>query len=136
AGQVVARHAKTVIDALLGMQREVVAFTHGDAETLSIAATRLLIIYFVAAEVGEFERRFPNFAVDLREETYADTLRALITGEVEMAVFDTRISESQIEGIDSVECRRDRLVVMVPVNHPLACSPSVSLEVLLEQDLI
>ena len=136
AGQVVARHARMVIDALLGMRRDVVAFTHGNADTLSIAAPRLLIIYFVAAQLGEFERRYPDFEVDLREETYPDTLRALITGDVELAVFDTPVSESRIEGVDSLECRRDRLVVLVPVNHPLASARSVSLETLLEQELI
>src|SRR5206468_6591519 len=64
AGQVVARHAKTVIDALTAMRREVVALTRSNAVSLTIAVPRLLIIYFMAAEVGEFERRFPNFEVD------------------------------------------------------------------------
>ena len=136
AGQVVARHAKTVIDALLAMRREIAAFTHGNAGSLSIASTRLLIIYFVASEIGEFTRRFPHFNLELREEIYAGTLRALITGAVELAVFDTRISETEIEGIESRECRRDRLVVLMPVNHPLANARSVSLEVLLDHDLI
>src|SRR5205085_10913442 len=103
---------------------------------LSIAAPRLLIIYFVAAKIGEFERCHPGFEVELREETYSDTLRALISGGVDLAIYDKPVSEAEIEGVSSLECRRDRLVVLVPAKHPLAAARSVSLETLMEQDII
>jgi DNA-binding transcriptional LysR family regulator len=136
AGLVVARYAKAVIDALLGMRQEMAAFTDAKAGCVSMAVTRLLLIYFVAAEVGEFTRRFPLVDVQMREESHAATLRALTAGEVDLAVYDTSIPDTDIDGIRSVECRRERLVVLMPADHALAHTPVVSLEALLEQDLI
>lgn len=136
AGQVVSRYARAVIDALIGMRQEMATFTDAKAGCLSMAATRLLLIYFVAAEVGEFTRRFPLVDVQLREESYAGTLRALIAGEVDLAVYDTRTPDTDIDGIESVECRRERLVVLMPADHKLARTPVVSLAALLDQDLI
>jgi DNA-binding transcriptional LysR family regulator len=134
AGQVVARHAKSVLDALDGMRCELAALQGADAAFLSIAGTRPLIVYFLAAEIGEFSRQFPLTEVELREETYAGTLSALATGEVELAVFDTRSNESEIECVESAECLRERLVALIPRDHPLSGLSSICLEVLLDQE--
>ncbi|MDR6858781.1 LysR family transcriptional regulator [Variovorax guangxiensis] len=136
AGRVVARHARIVLTTLDAMRTELAAYSDGSAGYVSIAATRLLIVYFLAAEIGDFARRFPRMQVELREELYPGALRALQAGEVELGVYDTRVPESEFTGIQSRECRKDGLVAVMPANHPLASASSISLEILLDQDLI
>jgi DNA-binding transcriptional LysR family regulator len=135
AGLVVAGHARTMLTALDEMRRELVAFTDGSGGHLAIAAPRLLIVQFLAAEIGEFTRRSPLVEVELREAFNPDALRALAAGEVELAVYSNS-ADSEGAWIASHECRTDRLVAVVPVGHALASAPSISLETLLEQDII
>lgn len=136
AGQIVARHARAALATLDEMYRELSALTEGRAGYISIVATRLLIVYFLAAEIGRFTRERPSVEVALREESYTGTLQALLAGEAELAVYDTRGTQSEIEGIESLECRRDSLVAVIPISHPMACTSSVSLQSLLDQNLI
>ncbi|WP_198084568.1 LysR family transcriptional regulator [Variovorax sp. E3] len=136
AGHIVARHATSVLKALDAMQTELAAQNPVVLSILKIVSTRLQIVYFLADQLGELVRRFPQANVDLREESYKGTLRVLLAGEAELAVFDVRGSDIQLAGIQSRECRKDDLVAVMPKVHPLASKGSVSLEMLLEQDLI
>jgi DNA-binding transcriptional LysR family regulator len=136
AGMVVARHARSMLAALDAMHEELEGLIQRRASHLSIAATRLLIVYFLADEIGRFSRRHPHIDVELREELYAGTARAVLEGEVELAVYDIRNTSCEIEGLESRECRNDGLVAVIPVGHPLARAHAISLENLLDQELI
>jgi DNA-binding transcriptional LysR family regulator len=135
AGLVFARHIKIVLATLDDLRREIATFTEGIRGHIGIAAPGLMIVQFVAKEIAEFTRRFPLVEVELRQETNQNVLRALTSGEVDLAVY-SRSLDAEYEGIESIECRTDRLVAIVPIGHPLADRPSISLETLLDQDLI
>lgn len=135
AGLVVARHAKAMLDSLEAMRRELVGFSEGTSGHLSIAALRILIVDFLAAEIGKFTRRFPFVEVELREVANPDALRALMAGEVELAAY-SRSTDTETAEIESYECRTDSTVAVVPADHPLARLTSISLDTLLDQDLI
>ena len=135
AGLVFAKHIRTVLATLDDMRRELSAFTDGIRGHVGIAAPRTLLVQFLAREIAEFTRRFPLVDVELREGTNPVVLRSLASGEVDLAVF-VHSAEAEPEGIESYECRTDRLVAVVPIGHALAKVRSISLPRLLEEDLI
>jgi DNA-binding transcriptional LysR family regulator len=51
------------------------------------AAPRLLIVQVLARQIAEFTRRFPLVDVEVREAINRNVLRALASGEVDLAVF-------------------------------------------------
>ncbi|RZL95878.1 MAG: LysR family transcriptional regulator [Variovorax sp.] len=135
AGQVFARHIRMVLATLDDMRREVSAFSEGIRGHVGIAAPRLLIVQFLAKEIGEFTRRFPLVNVELREDSNANALRSLMNGDVDLAVFVAN-TDPVGDTIESYECNTDRLVAVLPLGHRLADKTSMTLEGLLEEDLI
>lgn len=135
AGLVVAQHARAIFAVLDDLRRDLSEFSVGMRGTVGIAATGMLIVQFLAKEISEFHRRFPLVEIDLRQETHADALRTLTAGEVDFAVF-SHYAGASYDGIESFECRSDRLVAIVPVTHPLAQHASIALETLLDHELI
>jgi len=135
AGQVFARHIRIVLATLDDMRRELSAFTDGIRGHVGIASPRLLIVQFLAKEVGEFTRRFPLVNVELHEDSNANALRSLSNGEVDLAVFVANTDPVDAT-VESYECNTDRLVAVLPAGHRLADKGSMSLEELLDEDLI
>lgn len=135
AGEVFARHIRMVLANLDEMRREIGEFTEGVRGHVGISAPRLLIMQFLGKEIGDFTRRFPLVNVELKEDSNSNAVRAVASGDVDLAVFVAN-SELACDMIDSVECRTDRLVAVMPHGHPLCEHSSISLEELLELDLI
>lgn len=130
-----ARHIRAVLAQLDDMRREISAFSDGMSGRISIAAPRLLIQQFVAPQIAEFTQRFPLVEVEVREMINRSALRSLASGEVDLAVF-VHSAQGGDEDVESYECGGDRLVAVVPVAHALASATSISLERLLDEDLI
>jgi DNA-binding transcriptional LysR family regulator len=124
-----------VLAQLDDMRREISAFTDGMRGHVRIAAPRLLLVQFLAGQIAEFTRRFPLVDVEVREDYNRNVVRALTSGEVDLAVF-AHSAEGGEEGIESYEYGTDRLVAVVPVGHALASATSISLERLLDEDLV
>jgi DNA-binding transcriptional LysR family regulator len=135
AGLVFARHIRRVLAELDDMRREIREFTDGAQGYVRIAAPRLLLVQFLAAQIAEFNRRYPLVDVEVREAYNRVVVRALASGEVDLAVF-AHSAEGGDESIESYEYQTDRLVAIVPVGHALADAASISLELLLDQDLV
>jgi DNA-binding transcriptional LysR family regulator len=135
AGLVLARHIRTILATLDDMRLELAAFTDGIRGHIAIAAPGLLIVQFLAREIAEFTRQFPQVEVELHQESNPGALQSLLSGEVDLAVYSRNL-DANYDGIESIECRTDRLVAIVPAGHPLAGRGSMTLEMLVEQDLI
>jgi DNA-binding transcriptional LysR family regulator len=135
AGEVIARHVREVFQTFDDMRRELGAFTEGFRGRVGVAAPRLLIVQFLAREIGEFTRRFPLVDVELQEKPGQMALRALAAGDIDLAVY-SRSVETDETGIDTRECRSDGLVAVLPVSHPLAAEAALTLEQLVQLELI
>jgi DNA-binding transcriptional LysR family regulator len=135
AGEVFARHIRMVLANLDEMRREIGEFTDGIRGHVGISAPRLLIMQFLGKEIGDFTRRFPLVNVELQEDSNANSVRAVAAGDVDLAVF-VASNDLACDTIDSVECRTDRLVAVMPKDHALSDRADLSLEELLELDLV
>lgn len=135
AGRIVEKYVRGVLATLEDMRRDLAELSEGVRGHVAIASPGIMIVQFLAREIGDFTRRFPLVEITLINGNNAEALRALRDGEVDFALF-SYVEGAAYEGLDSIECRRDRLVAVVPVGHPLAQAQSMSLEALLDQDLI
>ncbi|MBK6660355.1 MAG: LysR family transcriptional regulator [Proteobacteria bacterium] len=135
AGRMVENHARRILATLEARRRDLAELSEGVRGHVAVAAPGIMIVQFLAREIGEFTQRFPLVEVTLHNGINAEVLRSLREGEVDIAFF-SHVEGSAYDGIDSTECRDDRLVAVVPIGHPLTQAASVSLEALLDQDLI
>ncbi len=135
AGRIVEKHARAMIAALEDLRRDLAELSEGVQGRVAIATPGMMIAQFLAREIREFAQRFPLVEITLLNGQNAEVLRALRDGEVELAMF-SHVEGAAYDGIDSIECRNDRLVAVLPIGHPLALEHEVTLEALLDQDLI
>lgn len=135
AGEVFARHIRMMLGNLDDMRREIGEFTEGIRGHVAICAPRLMITEFLGNEIGDFTRRFPLVNVEMIEDSNANAMRAVAAGDVDLSVFIAN-NELQYDTIDTVEYRSDRLVAVLPPNHPLGSRSSLTLDELLDLDFV
>lgn len=135
AGAVVERYVRAMFTNLDDMRSEIAAFTEGVRGELTVASARSIIAPFLARELGDFARDFPQVDLVVREVDNAGIVHAVTIGEADIGVFAVA-RELDLSGVDTVAYRTDRLVAVVPRAHPLAARASVSFDDLLPENLI
>jgi DNA-binding transcriptional LysR family regulator len=135
AGEVFARHIRMMLANLDDMRREIGEFTEGIRGHVAICAPRLIITEFLGNEIGDFTRSFPLVNIEVREDSNANAVKAVAAGDVDLSVFIAN-NELPCDTIDVVEYRSDRLVAVLPPNHPLSSRSSLTLEELLDLDFV
>ena len=135
AGEVFARHIRMMLANLDDMRREIGEFTEGIRGHVAICAPRLMITEFLGNEIGDFTRSFPLVNIEVREDSNANAVKAVAAGDVDLSVFVAN-NELPCDTIDVVEYRSDRLVAVLPPDHPLSKRSSLTLEELLDLDFV
>ncbi|PSS58298.1 LysR family transcriptional regulator [Pseudomonas sp. BBP2017] len=85
--------------------------------TLRLAATTVTTSSLLPAVLGSFLADYPEVDLQLTEYRSADVMRAVLTGECEIGVYDGSVIS---DGVLSLPFRSERLVMLVPTGHPLA----------------
>ncbi|KND55791.1 transcriptional regulator, LysR family [Candidatus Paraburkholderia kirkii] len=131
AGEIFARHIRLMLDNLNDMRREITEFADGVGGRVSISAVRIMIQQFLGKEISNFTRRFPLVNVVLREDSSPNAVRALVTGDVDVAMFVVDDAAGN-DMIDSIEYKFDRLVAVMPLDHPASTRHALTFEDLLD----
>ena len=135
AGQVLARHVRSIFGSLEDIRSEIAAFTEGVRGELTIASARSIIVPFLAHELGEFHRQYPLVRPIVHEIENTDIVTQVARGEADIGVFAAS-HDIDLSGIDVTPYRRDRIVVVLPQGHRLAARSSVPFSDLLEENVI
>lgn len=98
--------------------KETLAELNGEKRiTLRLAASTVANSTFLPAALGPFLADYPEVDLQLTEHNSKDILRAVQDGEIEIGVYDGNLPTA---GLLSLPFRDDKLVLLVPVEHPLA----------------
>jgi DNA-binding transcriptional LysR family regulator len=135
AGAVVERHVRAMFASLDEMRSEIAAFTEGVRGELTVASARSIIAPFLARELGDFSRDFPQVELVVHEVDNSEIVHAVTQGEADIGVF-VLARDFDISGVDTVAYRTDRFVAVVPRAHRLAGRTSVTFDDLLPENLI
>ncbi|UXY55560.1 LysR family transcriptional regulator [Pseudomonas tohonis] len=85
--------------------------------TLRLAASTVANSTFLPATLGPFLADYPEVDLQLTELNSRDVLRGVQAGEFDLGVYDGNLPTG---GLVSMPFRDDRLVLLVPRDHPLA----------------
>lgn len=110
ASQRVLREAQQLKDTLAELNGE-------KRITLRLAASTVANSTFLPAALGPFLADYPEVDLQLTEHNSKDILRAVQDGEIEIGVYDGNLPTG---GLLSLPFRDDKLVLLVPQDHPLA----------------
>lgn len=105
--------AESVFDDMKGMR-------HGKL-AISVASTAS---YFMPQLLGQFNKKFPGISLSLNVTNRETLLNQLAHNEMDMAIMGRPPAELDLEAQSFME---NPLVIIAPVNHPLANARTVSL---------
>ncbi|MFC7518148.1 LysR family transcriptional regulator [Herbaspirillum sp. GCM10030257] len=133
AGEVLARHVRGLLAGVERMHDEVGRFSAGLKGQIRILANSSSLNGFIIPAVSGFLVSNPNVNIDLEERASAMIPAAIAAGEADIGVLAGSVDAS---GVDVLRYAVDTLILVVPVNHPLAREKEVRFGAALDFDFI
>jgi DNA-binding transcriptional LysR family regulator len=116
AGTALLNHARLILHNVADLESELLDFAGGVRGTIRVRSNATAMAAFLPTDLRSFFRLFPQVRVDLSEGTSADTLRAVSDNAVDIGIYGDVVVPNDLH---CVLYRRDRLVLLVPKDHPL-----------------
>jgi DNA-binding transcriptional LysR family regulator len=118
AGRALLGHARIVTAQIERMRGDLGAFASGLKGHVRLLSNTAALVELLPAAVRVFLTAHPDVDVDIEERTSADIVGAVAEGRAEFGL----IADSA--DLETVTVAEDRLVVLLPSQHPLADRPS------------
>lgn len=116
-GQTLHRHAIEVIARLEQLAQAVDEFQSGAGGHLRLWANPSAVSGFLPAVLARYAELYPKVRIDLEDALSEDGIRAVQKGVAELAVIGDNVP---CEGLETILCNVDQLVLLVPPRHALA----------------
>ncbi len=116
-GQTVHRLAIEVIARLEQLAQSVDDFRAGATEHLRLCANPSAFGGFLPGVLARYAAQHPNVRIELEDLLSEDAIRAVHKGDCELAVIGDNLP---CDGLETIACHVDELVLLVPRQHALA----------------
>ncbi|MBK9609785.1 MAG: LysR family transcriptional regulator [Betaproteobacteria bacterium] len=133
AGEVFLNHARKVLQEIDLLQGEMQPFSRGVRGNVRLFANATAISELLPAVLAKFFAIHDVIAVDLQERLSAEIVRAVHEGIADIGVISALV---RADGLETLPYKKDRLVLAVPFDHPLAVVPCIQFADALDYDFI
>lgn len=133
AGTALLHHARTIHGAVAVMEAEFRDFARGLRGLIRVAANKSAIMETLPAELAGFLAAHPRIRIDVEEGISPHIVQLVASNTVDIGIYGGNIPAA---GLHIVPYRRDELILVVPIGHPLADQASVSFASLLGHDFV
>jgi DNA-binding transcriptional LysR family regulator len=132
AGKALEMHARTMIQQAAKLQSDLSDYAKGVKGHIRIMANTSAITQFLPTDLAAFAVAYPDVKLELEESRSGEVAQALREGKADIGII---MDGGILEGLETYEYRRDRLVAVVPDGHELSDSAS-EFAALLKYDLV
>jgi DNA-binding transcriptional LysR family regulator len=132
-GQALHRHAIEVVARLEQLALAVDDLKRGAAGHLRLWANPSAFNGFLPRLLAQYAAQHPQVRLDLEDAMSEDAVRAVHKGLAELAVIS---DNTPCEGLETLVCDRDELVLVAPHGHALAGPGPLAMAEVLEHDLV
>jgi len=133
AGQALFERARNVLREVDHLTADLSDYASGVVGVIRLWANTSAITQFLPAELAGFQAANPGIRIELEEQNSSDVVMAVLDGRADFGIFADRTPSF---GLQLVNYRQDRLVLVVPRGHALAGRRSVRLEETLDYDFV
>ncbi|GGV24537.1 LysR family transcriptional regulator [Streptomyces griseoflavus] len=129
AGEALARHTASILDAMSAAREQMNALTRLRAGRVRLCAFPSANSTLVPEALARLSADHPALRVDLLENEPPESLRRLTRGECDISLAFTYpgLHEQVPEGLVEIPLLEDQLTVLLPAGHPLARRRAVRL---------
>jgi len=133
AGYALLEHARIVLGNLAHMETELVGYRQGTRGHIRLFVNKSAILESLAQELGQFLVLHPMIRVDLEEKLSPEIVQAVMENRADLGIFGGNILAPDLQVFPY---RQDRLVAIVPADHPLAKRQTLRFSDLVDQEFI
>ncbi|WP_386080267.1 LysR family transcriptional regulator [Vreelandella sp. F11] len=133
AGQAFLHHARRIMDNIERLNAELSEYGEGVRGHVRIHSNTSAIIAFLPQDLSAFSRLYPEIKIDLQERVSSEIIAAVRDGLTDIGIFAGHVAAPDLQ---QLSYRHDRLVLMTPIDHPLAERESIAFNEALAFDFI
>lgn len=123
SGEAFVRHARKVIQQINHLHGDMQEFTRGIKGHIKVFANTTAMSEFMPNILAQFLAKHQDVTVELRERLSYLVVKAVAEGNADVGIV---AGQPAAHGIQYLPYRRDRLVLVTDLNHPLAKEIEVS----------
>lgn len=133
AGRGLAEHARHILESAQRMAHDASDFSNGVRGHVRLFANTSAVIQFLPKDLNTFLSANPHVRIGMEEALSEMTIQAVEDGRADIGIFADNVPAPNL---DLRPYRRDRLVMLVPRDHPLAQRSSVRFTETLDYDYV
>lgn len=133
-GRVFLEHIQQAMQAIDHAKKQIEEFLIPELGTISIGFPSSLATYILPTVISAFREKYPQVNFQLRHGSYRELIENVIVGEINLALIGpVPKHEKQIKGETLF---LEKIVALLPSNHPLAANKSIDLGRLQEDSFV
>lgn len=133
AGQLLLRHARTVLHQVDRMHGDLTKYATGLVATIRLLANTAAVATALPAELVAFLVAHPSIDVDLEERPSHAIVQAVAEGRAEIGIVASSVDVGQLHHL---VLRDDQLVLLTPAKHRLARRRQIRFDECLDQPFV
>jgi molybdate transport repressor ModE-like protein len=133
AGRTLLQHARTILRQAERLHEDLGAYGGGFAGQIRVLSNTNALTEFLPEALSSFLAAHPSVSVDLEERLSDEIVGLIAEGVADLGVVAGTVDAGALE---TYPFRRDRFVLVVAKDHPLAKRAKISFEDVLEHDFV
>src|ERR1700735_2529081 len=133
AGRTLLQHARTILRQAERLHEDLAAYGGGLAGQIRVLSNTNALTEFLPEALNSFLASHPNISVDLEERLSDEIVGLLAEGVADLGIVAGTVDAGALE---TYPFRRDRFVLVVARDHPLAKRDQVGFEDVLDFDFV
>lgn len=133
AGNALARHARLLLQQAERMQQDLAEYANGVKGQVRLLCNTTALSEYLPELLADFLCGHPNLDIDLQELPSLRITHALRQGVADLGIISDAVDT---HGLQTLPFRDDPLVLIMPVDHPLAAADTVSFVDSLQHDYV
>ena len=133
AGQALHRHVQRILGDVDQMTADLSDYASGLVGVVRLWCNTSAVTQFLPRDIASFSADNPGIRIELEEEDSSEVVLAVLDGRADVGIFADR---TPAHGLQVMNYRADRLVLVVPRGHALARRRSIRFEEAIEHDFV
>ncbi|MEX3775370.1 LysR family transcriptional regulator [Pseudomonas sp. MYb118] len=133
AGKALAHHARLLLQHAERMQQDLAEYAKGVKGQVRLLCNTAAITEHLPEVLADFLCHHPNLDIDLQEMPSLRIIHALRQGAADLGIVSDAVDT---HGLDTLAFRDDPLVLIMPLDHPLAHAASPTFSDTLPHDYV
>ncbi|QJC52112.1 LysR family transcriptional regulator [Paenibacillus albicereus] len=132
SGERLLRPMRELLAAQEQLKQEIALLKGLQSGTVRLGTFTSVSVHWLPAMIKAFDRDYPGIELKLIEGDYRDIEEGIADGSMDLGF----LSLPSREGLDTLPLKKDRMLFVLPPDHPLAAEPRLSLSQLEDEVFI